>query len=289
MELLKRFIDAQVHFGHKTAKWNPHMQPYIWGAKNNIHIINISETEKSLDQAKKFLKGIAEQGRQILFVGTKKAAQKAIEEVAKKTGMPSVKQRWVGGTVTNFGNVKKSFARLLHMQDVVAKSSDFSYTKKELSTIQKNVERLQKNIGGIIGLKYPIGALVLVDIKKDQTALREARAAGVPVVAFVDTNDDPLLVGPNGVVIPTNNDSPKAIALILEELGAAVQEGVEIAKSKPVQTLESQEAETASEPFFMEEDDASAESAQGRAKKGAFKQPIRASKAPKRPIRSKPS
>jgi len=285
MELLKRFIDAQVHFGHKTSKWNPHMQPYIWGAKNNIHIINISETEKSLDQAKKFLKEIAEQGRQIMFVGTKKAAQKAIEEVAKKANMPFVSQRWVGGTVTNFGHVKKSFAKLLHMQDVITKSSEFAYTKKELSTIQKNVERLQKNIGGIIGLKYPIGALVLVDIKKDQTALREARAAGVPVVAFVDTNDDPLMVGQNGVVIPTNNDSPKAIALILEELGAAVQEGVEVAKSKPAQSLEAQEVETTSEPFFMEEDDSS-EEARARGKKGALKQTARTPRAAKKPMRT---
>lgn len=273
MENLKRFIDAQVQFGHKTSNWNPKTAFFIWGQKGGIHIINIAETEKGLERAKKFLRDIAEQGKQVLLVGTKKAAQKSIEEVAKKTGMPYVNQRWVGGTFTNFPHVKKSFTRFGHMQDVLAKSSDFSYTKKELSTIQKSVERLQKNIGGITSLKHP-GALLLIDIKKDHTALREARAANIPVVALVDTNDNPLGID---FVIPSNNDAQKAIALMLQELGQAIQEGVEIAKSKPVQAVETMQETDTIQPFFMEEDEDKQEE-NGRSKKSAVKQ-VRTQKA----------
>ena len=193
------------------------MDPYIWGSKNNVSLIDVSKTAYQLEKAAKFLESIAAEGKTILWVGTKKPAQDVISSVATALNMPSVTHRWIGGTLSNYSQVTKSRTKLLHYEDVLAKAEKYPfYTKKEFNVIQKAVERLKKNVGGIRSLTWPVAAIVLVDILKERSALKEAARMGVPVVALVDTNADPSLVD---YVIPGNDDAPRAIKLVVDYLG----------------------------------------------------------------------
>jgi small subunit ribosomal protein S2 len=232
----KKLAKAGVHFGHQTARWNPKMASYIWGHRSGIHLIDVSKTASQMEKAGKFLESVAAEGKQILWVGTKKPAQNAVSQagVAK---MPFVTHRWIGGTLTNNSQVRKSITRLLHYEDILDKSSQFHYNKKELGVFQKIAQRLQQNVGGIRTLRWPVGAVVLVDVRKEQTALREAVAMGIPVVAMVDTNGDPSLVN---YVIPANDDSPKAIQVVMEYLVEAAQKGLQSAAAKKVQVEENE-------------------------------------------------
>lgn len=226
----KELVKAGVHFGHQTSRWCPKMAPYIWGYKNNVHLIDVSKTAYQLEQAAQFLEGIAAEGKTILWVGTKKPAQAIVQALAAKLGMPFVNHRWVGGTLSNRPQVRKSVTKLLHYEDVLAKSEQFPlYTKKEFNTITKAATRLEKNVGGIRNLHWPLGALVVVDVSKERSAIKEAAAVGVPVVALVDTNGDPSLVN---YVIPGNDDAPRAIKVVLDFLGEAVEKGKETAKAQ---------------------------------------------------------
>lgn len=226
----KDLIKAGVHFGHRTSIWNPLMEPYIWGYKNKVHLIDVSKTAYQLEKAAKFLESVVGEGKTVLWVGTKKAAQETIKEVAERSSMPYVNHRWIGGTLSNYSQVKKSVTKLLHYKDVLTKdSSSAFYTKKELNSFKKVVERLEKNIGGILNLKWPLGAIVLVDLHKEAAALREANAMQIPVIALVDTNCDPTFVD---YVIPGNDDAPRSIKLVFEYLEKAVERGLEVAKQK---------------------------------------------------------
>lgn len=219
----RELVKAGVHFGHQASRWVPKMSPYIWGVKNKIHLIDVSKTAYQLEKAAEFLKQITAQGKQILWVGTKKPARQIVEDIAKKLTMPYVNHRWIGGTLSNFAQVKKSVTRLLHYEDVLKKSEQNShYTKKELNEIKKSIDRLNIIVGGIRSLAWPIGAVVLVDVNKEQSALKEAVKVGIPVVALVDTNADPSLVD---YVIPANDDAPRSIRIILEYLEQAAQKG----------------------------------------------------------------
>lgn len=223
-ELYKKLIEAGVHFGHQASRWSPKMEQYIWGTKNKIHLIDVSQTAYQLERSAAFLKDVALKGQQVLWVGTKKSAQSVVREIALKLDMPYVDHRWVGGTLSNFSQVKKSVTRLLHDEDIVAKFEKYPfYTKKELSVIKKRVDRSRKVVGGITNLSWPIGAIVLIDVTKEESALKEASTMGIPVVSLVDTNSDPSLVD---FVIPSNDDSEKSIRCIIEFLANAVQEGV---------------------------------------------------------------
>jgi len=226
---LKKLIEAGVHFGHKASRWHPKMEPFIWGKRNNIHLINVRSTGERLEKAAQFLESVAAQKKTILWVGTKKAAQEAMIQVGKRTNSPYVIHRWIGGTLTNFSQVKKSLTKLLHYEDILAKSEQFNYTKKELVVFQKMVDRLMKNVGSIRTLTMPVGAVVVVDVKKEQTSLREANAMGIPVVALIDTNSDPSLVN---YPIPGNDDAASAINVIMNYLADAVQKGQELAAVK---------------------------------------------------------
>lgn len=218
---LKQMLAAGVHFGHKTSRWSPKMKPYIWGAKNHVHLIDVSKTAYLLEHAGKFLKDVAGTGGKFLFVGTKKPAQAIIQKVATSVKMPYVIHRWVGGTLSNNDQVKKAVTRLLHMRDILKKSTTH-YKKKELSMIQKEIARLEKNVGGIIDFEYPPAGLIVIDAKKESSAIKEARRLGIPVIGLVDTNTDP-----EGVtfIIPTNDDSPKAISFIMDHIEQYVKEG----------------------------------------------------------------
>ena len=226
----RKLVKVGIHFGHQTSRWCPKMAPYIWGFKNKVHLIDVSKTAYQLEKAAQFLEKRAAEGESVLWVGTKKAAQEAIYKTATKLDMPYVNHRWIGGTLSNYSQVKKSVTKLLHYEDIVAKSEKFSYyTKKELNMFQKIINRLKKSIGGICDLTWPIGALVVVDVEKEQSAVKEAVIMGIPVVAVVDTNGDPSLVD---YIIPANDDAPQAVSVILNYLAQAVSKGEEIAKQQ---------------------------------------------------------
>jgi small subunit ribosomal protein S2 len=232
---LRLLIKQGVHFGHQTSRWFPKMRPYIWGAQNGIHLIDVSQTAHKLEQAAQFLEKTASEGKSIVWVGTKKAAQDVIQRIGKDLNLPYVVNRWVGGTFTNNPQIKKAIQNLLHYEDILAKSAEFPYSKKELNVFQKNIDRLEKNIGGIRQLRWPVGAVVVVDVKKEHVCIKEAVARGIPVVALVDTNCDPSLIN---YVIPGNDDVPRAVEIIMNYLAQATKRGLEVAANRPQEQIE---------------------------------------------------
>ncbi len=237
---LEKLFKAGVHFGHQKRRWCPKMEPYIWGFKSNVHLIDISKTAYQLEKASKFLKELVGEGKTVLWVGTKKPAQEAVKAAAKQLDMPYVNHRWIGGTLSNFAQVKKSVTKYLHYKDILAKADKYPhYTKKELNVISKAAGRLEQNVGGILNLKWPVSALIIVDVIKEGSALREATTMGIPVIALVDTNADPSLVD---FVIPANDDSPRAIQVLIDYLAAAAQKGKDtFDKQKEKERLAKQE------------------------------------------------
>ncbi len=229
---IKKLIESNVHFGHKASRWHPKMAPFIWGFKDGIHLINVAKTAIHLEKAAQFLTSVAAERKTILWVGTKKVAQALVAQVGTELGSPYVIHRWIGGTLTNYSQVRKSVTKLLHFEDIINKAHQFSYTKKELVTFQKMADRLNKNVGSIKGFSMPVGAVVVVDVKKEQTALREAAAMGIPVVGLVDTNSDPSLLD---YIIPCNDDAASSIKVVLDYLADAVKQG----QQKAVQKKES--------------------------------------------------
>jgi len=237
----RELVRLGAHFGHIKRRLHPKMNRYIWGVKNDVHLIDVSKTAPLIERAAKFLEGVAAEGKTILWVGTKKPAQSAIFEASQKLKMPYVNHRWIGGTLSNFSQVKKSVTKLLHYQDILDKSEKFPYyTKKEMNSIGKMVDRLKKNIGGIKDLSWPIGAVVLVDVIKEGSAMREARTVGVPVVALVDTNSDPSLVDH---VIPINDDSARVVKFVIDYLSEAAAKGKQEAKEVAKKAKEKAAAE----------------------------------------------
>lgn len=233
-------VKSGVHFGHQSSRWCPRMAPYIWGKKSGVHLIDVSKTAHQLEKASKFLEGIASEGKTILWIGTKKPAQLAVKEAGSFSNMPSVTHRWIGGTLTNHTQVKKSITKFLHLEDVLKKSSENTYyTKKELNSYQKRVDRLEKNIGGIIKMKWPVGAIVVVDVRKEMSAIKEAVGTGIPVVALVDTNSDPSLVE---YVIPANDDAPKSIKVLIDYLAESVKRGKEVFDAERQEKIEKEKA-----------------------------------------------
>jgi small subunit ribosomal protein S2 len=236
---VKDLISAGVHFGHKTSKWSPKMSPFIWGARNKVHLIDVSKTAFLLNHACKSIKALATTGKSILWVGTKKPAQAPIKNAGSKLSMPSVYHRWIGGTLTNFDQVKKAVKRLLHLRDAVEKPLS-TLKKKEVVRLQKEVGRLEKNVGGIVNLKGKPALLVIVDAKKERTAIKEAVNSGIPVIGIVDTNTNPEGID---IIIPSNDDSPRAVALVVEKLVEAAHEGASVFAEKKRKEKEELEKE----------------------------------------------
>jgi len=227
-ELFGELVKAGVHFGHQKSRWCPKMKPYIWGYKNGVHLINVALTADHLRKAEKFLESVAAEGKTVLWVGTKKAASKSIAEIATRLNQPYVNHRWLGGTLLNWSQVKKSLTRLLHYEDILVKSeANPFYTKKELNLYKKTADKLEKTVGGIRKLSLPVGAIVIVDVSKEQSAVKEAVLMGLPIIAIVDTNSDPSDID---FVVPGNDDSPQAINLLLNVMADAVARGTETAK-----------------------------------------------------------
>ena len=223
--LLKEFLEAGVHFGHQTRRWNPKMSRYIFGERNGIYIVDLEQTLKNLEDACRFLTGIVSQGETVLFVGTKKQSQRVISTEAVRCGMPYVKQRWVGGLLTNFQTVRKSVA---HLKELENKKTDGTFellSKKEISSINKEIEKLHKNLEGVIQMDKLPDALFIVDPKKEDIAVREAVKLSIPIVAIVDTNCDPDKIT---YPLPGNDDAIKSISVITSKIADSIIEGREL-------------------------------------------------------------
>jgi len=219
---MKLLLEAGVHFGHQTNKWNPKMKPYIFGARNNIYIIDLQQTVGLFQAAYNFIVDTASDGGEILFVGTKKQAQESIREEATKCDMPYVSQRWLGGMLTNFGTIKKSIDRLNYLDKIFSDDSIKAFPKKEILLLQKEKEKLEKILGGIRGMKNIPSAVFIVDPKRESIAVNEARKLKLPIVAIVDTNCDPDEID---YVIPGNDDAIRAIKLFSSKFAEAIAEG----------------------------------------------------------------
>lgn len=219
---MKQLLEAGVHFGHQTRRWNPKMAPYIFTERNGIYIIDLQKTVKKIDEAYDFLKSIAEEGKDVLFVGTKKQAQEAIQEEAVRSGMHFVNNRWLGGMLTNFRTIKTRIGRLEELDKMEEDGIFGVLPKKEVIKLKNEREKLEKNLGGIRNMDAnKIGALFVVDPRKEKNAISEAKVLGIPVIAIVDTNCDPDEVD---YVIPGNDDAIRAVKLITERLSDAIIE-----------------------------------------------------------------
>ncbi len=216
---LKELLDAGVHFGHQTKRWNPKMKPFIFDARNGIHIIDLSKTLSQLDAACNFLSSTIAKGGKLLFVGTKKQAQQAVKETAKECGQFYVTERWLGGTLTNFATIKKSIGRLKQIEKMEADGTINQYVKQEQSMIRREAARLVKFFDGIRSMEKHPAAMFVVDIKREHNAVAEARRLKIPVVAIVDTNCDPDLVD---YPIAGNDDAIRSVRMILATIGQTV-------------------------------------------------------------------
>lgn len=222
-ELVKELIDAGIHFGHRASRWNPKMKPYIYGKRNLIHIIDVKETLRGVLLAKKFLAQVAASGKDILFVGTKRQAKKSVQESAERVGMHCVIDRWLGGTLTNFREVRKRIGRLDELEALEANGLLDQYSKKMGSSLRRETRKIQRNLGGIRKMDRMPGALVVVDQRREVNSVREANKTHIPVVCLLDTDCDPDMVD---IPIPGNDDAMRAIELILKELTDAIALGV---------------------------------------------------------------
>ncbi len=219
---MKNLLEAGVHFGHQTRRWNPKMKPYIFTERNGIYIIDLQQTVKLVEDAYDFLRDIAADGGEILFVGTKKQAQEAIESEAKRCGMYYVNQRWLGGMLTNYQTIKERIDRLRELEQMEEDGIFEVLPKKEVMQLKHEAERLERFLGGIKDMKGVPSAMFVVDPRKEKIAVNEARILGIPVIAVVDTNCDPDNID---FVIPGNDDAIRAVKLITETMANAVLEG----------------------------------------------------------------
>ena len=220
----KDLLDAGVHFGHLTRKWDPRMAPYIFMEKNGIHIIDLNQSLEALQQAQAFLKGIVRSGRKVMFVATKKQAQEIVSEEASRLKMPFVTERWLGGMLTNFSTIKKSLKKLSNIERMLSdEETSKNIAKREKLMLGREKAKLERLLGGVADLSRLPAAIFVVDIKREHLAIAEAKRLGIPVVAMCDTNSNPELVD---FAIPANDDAYKSISLITLAIGKALEEGI---------------------------------------------------------------
>ena len=219
---MKQLLEAGVHFGHQTRRWNPKMAQYIFTERNGIYIIDLQKTVKKLEEAYLFVRNVAADGSDVLFVGTKKQAQDSVKEEAIRCGMPYVNARWLGGMLTNFNTIKRRIKRLEQLKKMEADGTFDLLPKKEVIKLKLEIEKLEKFMGGIVNLKKQPAAMFIVDPRKERIAVQEAHKLGIPIVAIVDTNCDPDEID---YVIPGNDDAIRAVRLIAGAMADAVIEG----------------------------------------------------------------
>ena len=243
---MKQLLEAGVHFGHQTRRWNPKMAPYIFTQRNGIYIIDLQKTIKMLDDAYNFMKAVAQDGGVFLFVGTKKQAQDSIAEEATRAGQYYVNQRWLGGTLTNWTTIQSRVRRLKQLKEMSQDGTFDVLPKKEVALLTKEMEKLERFLGGIKEMKGMPGAMFIVDPKKEKIAVKEARILGIPVVGIVDTNCDPDDVD---YIIPANDDAIRAVKLIAGKMADAIIEANqgEDATAEDEAAAEEAVAETAEE------------------------------------------
>ena len=243
---MKQLLEAGVHFGHQTRRWNPKMASYIYTERNGIYIIDLQKTVKKLEEAYNFVRDLAANGETLLFVGTKKQAQEAIKEEAERVGMYYVNARWLGGMLTNFKTMRTRVERLNQLHKMQEDGTFAMLPKKEVAKLNLEIEKLEKYLGGVKNMKKLPGALFIVDPRKERNAIAEARKLHIPIVAIVDTNCDPDEID---YVVPGNDDAIRAIKLISATMANAVQEGKqgEDVQEAPVEVAEVSEAPAAAE------------------------------------------
>ena len=243
---MKQLLEAGVHFGHQTRRWDPKMAEYIFQARNGIHIIDLQKTSKKIDEAYAFLKEQVEEGKTVLFVGTKKQAQECVKEAAEKSGMYYVDQRWLGGMLTNFETIRARVQRLKDLEKMQEDGTFDVLPKKEVILLKKEMAKLERNLGGIKDMEKIPGVIFLVDPKKEHIAVLEAKKLGIPVIGLVDTNCNPEEVD---YAIPGNDDAIRAVKLITDVMANAIIEG------KQGESFETEEVveEVSEEPASMEE------------------------------------
>ena len=259
---MKQLLEAGVHFGHQTRRWNPKMAPYIFTERNGIYIIDLQKTVKKIEEAYDFMKEVAESGKPILFVGTKKQAQAAIVDEAKRCGQFYVNQRWLGGMLTNYKTISARIKRLRDIQTMEEDGTFEKLSKKEVSKLRLELEKLEKFLGGIKDMKGMPGAVFVVDPKKEKIAVKEARILGIPVVGIVDTNCDPDDVD---YIIPANDDAIRAVKLIAGKMADAIIE------AKQGESFDEGETEGSTEAAEQEvaEEEAAVKAAEGEAEEAA--------------------
>lgn len=233
---IKDLLEAGVHFGHRTTKWDPRMKPYIFGERDKIYIIDLQQTQKQIMDACKIAHEFASKGELVLFVGTKRQAQDIIKEEAIRCGMPYVSTRWLGGTLTNFNTIKKRIDKLLEMEEMETKGETQTFTKKELAKFLKEKQRLLRNLEGIKNMDRIPGLIFLIDSIREKTAVNEANRLKIPIVALIDTNCNPE---PIDYCVAGNDDAIKSIKLVTSKIADSVLEG---GKSIPMPTEEKEAA-----------------------------------------------
>jgi len=221
-DLMKQLLEAGVHFGHQTKRWNPKMAQFIFGQRNGIYIINLEKTAARLEEARDFLRDVASKGSSVLFVGTKKQAKDAVIEESQRCNMFSVTERWLGGLMTNFSTIRASVKRMKDLEKMKEDGSVDVLTKKERAGLDKEWAKLHKNLAGVAEMQKLPGVVVIVDPKKEDTAAKEATKLNIPIVALIDTNSDPDAID---YPIPGNDDAIRAIKLVLSTLADGVLEG----------------------------------------------------------------
>ncbi|MBK4208349.1 30S ribosomal protein S2 [Bacillus licheniformis] len=238
---MKQLLEAGVHFGHQTRRWNPKMKRYIFTERNGIYIIDLQKTVKKVEEAYNFTKNLAADGGKILFVGTKKQAQDSVKEEAERSGMYYVNQRWLGGTLTNFETIQKRIKRLKDIEKMQENGTFDILPKKEVVQLKKELERLEKFLGGIKEMKELPDALFIIDPRKERIAVAEARKLNIPIIGIVDTNCDPDEID---VVIPANDDAIRAVKLLTSKMADAILEAKQGEESAETEAKEAETTET---------------------------------------------
>ena len=273
---IQELLDSGVHFGHLTRKWNPNMAPYIYTERNGVHIIDLYKTAAKIEETSDALKKIANSGRKILFVATKKQAKDIVTEKAKSVNMPFITERWPGGMLTNFVTIRKAVKKMAHIDRMKLDGSFDALSKREKLQINRQREKLEKNLGSISDMTGLPGALFVVDIKKEHIAVAEAQKLNIPIFSIVDTNSDPRLVD---YVIPANDDASKSIDKVLSFVTNAIAEGLSDRKSEKEKVAKKEEAKTEEAPKAAAPEAAAPKAEEVKAEKAPK---AKAEKAPKK-------
>lgn len=248
----EELLDAGCHFGHLKRKWNPNMAPYIFMERNGIHIIDLYKTQAKIDEAANALRQLARSGKRVLFVATKKQAKDIVAELVERVNMPYVTERWPGGMLTNFTTIRKAVRKMVSLDKLIASSQYNNLSKRERLQIEREREKLQKNLGSIADLNRLPSAVFVVDVIKEHIAVAEARKLNIPTYAIVDTNSNPNLID---FPIPANDDASKSIALIVSKMVEAIEEGLNERKNTMKDAPETAEEEEMTENIAEEEEE----------------------------------